>query len=72
MAKTKKRILKLFVWEGVLIDYTDGIMFALAYDVEHARKIILKKNNLDAVRRDIKNKPDIYRTPKGFAVYGGG
>ena len=36
---TKK--LKLFVWKNVLSDYTSGIMFALAYDVEEARKAIM-------------------------------
>ncbi len=32
--------MKLFVWDEVLTDYTDGIMFALARDADHARAII--------------------------------
>jgi hypothetical protein len=31
--------LRLYVWENVLIDYTDGIMFALAESVEQAREL---------------------------------
>ena len=33
-------MLKLFVWEGVLFDYTAGMMVALAEDVEQARALI--------------------------------
>jgi hypothetical protein len=32
---------KLFVWECVYSDYTDGIAFALAETVEEARKLIV-------------------------------
>ena len=32
--------LKLFIWKDVLADYTGGIAFALAENVEEARKII--------------------------------
>ena len=34
--------LKLYVWEGVLCDYSCGIMFALAHDVDEARREVLK------------------------------
>jgi hypothetical protein len=33
--------LKLFVWEGVLRDYTPGIAFALAHDADEARRLIV-------------------------------
>lgn len=32
--------LKLFVWDGVLVDYTSGVMFALAEDANQARDAI--------------------------------
>lgn len=35
-----RKKLKLYVWEGVLTDYTDGVMFALAHNVEEAREVI--------------------------------
>lgn len=34
-------MLRLFVWHGVLIDYSSGIMFALAETQEHAEQMIL-------------------------------
>jgi len=33
--------LKLYVWEDVLCDYSCGVMFALAYDEDEARRLIL-------------------------------
>jgi len=36
--------MKLYVWEYVLTDYTDGIMFALANSVEEARELIRKED----------------------------
>jgi hypothetical protein len=32
--------MKLFIWKGVLFDYTDGVVFALAKNVEDARKAV--------------------------------
>ena len=40
-AKAKK--LKLYVWEGVLTDYTDGIAFALAHDVREAKRLLIEQ-----------------------------
>ena len=36
----RRRVRKLFVWDGVLTDYTDGIMFALAEAADDARRAI--------------------------------
>lgn len=38
-----KNSLKLFVWEEVLTDYTDGVMFSLASSKEEAIALILNK-----------------------------
>jgi hypothetical protein len=35
--------LRLYVWENVLTDYTDGIMFALAESVEQARELCYQR-----------------------------
>lgn len=78
MKKEKK--LSLYVWEGVLCDYTCGIAFALAHNVREARKMILKQigNDEDCsiFGPDIKEikdiKPDKYNTPIAFTVHGGG
>lgn len=68
MAKKK---LKLFVWEGVLTDYTDGIMFAFATDREHARELLLKE--CDDIPEDIlRIEPEEVIKPKAFVLWGGG
>ena len=36
--------LRLFVWEGVLRDYTSGVAFALAYSADHARRLIVARD----------------------------
>lgn len=66
--------LKLFVWHNVLIDYTDGIMFALAHTEEEAREVILKEGGgLESVEKDLAEvTPTVYETPVGFYLYGGG
>jgi hypothetical protein len=65
-------MLKLFVWEKVLTDYTDGVMFALAPDVETARAAILAQQDFDIVRSDLAAEPKVFTSTVGFAVWGGG
>ena len=61
----------LYVWENVLCDYIDGIMFAYAENVGHARRLILEK--FDFVDEDDLNlQPREINTAEGFAVWGGG
>ncbi len=65
--------LKLFVWDGALGDWSGGIMFALAPDVETARKMLLDElGDTDAVVADLKIEPEIFTKPVAFGVYGGG
>ena len=71
MAKKKK--LKLFVWKEALCDYTDGVMFALARDVDEARQMLLEMHpDSSMVRADISLDPDVYDSPFAFALWGGG
>ncbi len=68
-----KRKLKLFVWENVLQDYTYGIMFALAYDIENARTLIMATNEVNPSHYyELLVAPKIYDVPVGYAVSGGG
>ena len=71
MKKIKSKKLKLFVWENVLCDYTDGIMFALAPNVDTARKNLLKRYNY-IPGGDLGQTPKIYTKPVAHAVWGGG
>ena len=63
--------LKLFVWEDVLRDYTSGIMFALAPDVETARKMLLE-HTYYIPDDDLSQEPKVYTSPVAIALYGGG
>lgn len=64
------RPLKLYVWEDVLRDYTCGVMFALARDSAHARRLIAEK--LGYEHDDLRIEPRVVTKAEGFAVYGGG
>lgn len=70
-----KRKLRLFVWEDVLTDWTSGVMFALAHDVDEARRLIdptFDPSKDDQKTSDLKQEPSVYDSPIGFAVWGGG
>ena len=69
MKKEKK--LKLFVWENVLRDYTSGVMFALAPNVDTARKMLLKKCNYIPLE-DLGQTPKVHTKPFACKVWGGG
>ena len=69
--KGKKPMLKLFVWEEVLRDYSAGVMFALAPDVETARKMLLKQCSF-LPEADLQKEPQVYTEPFALSVWGGG
>jgi hypothetical protein len=62
-------MLKLYVWEDVLTDYTSGVMFALAESVEEARAMLSQQH---VIERDLKSEPKVITEPAAFAVWGGG
>ena len=75
--KKKKKPLHLYVWEGVLTDYTSGVIFALAESEEKAREQVRKKyvSNGDSgsrIERDMAATPLKLTRPDAFAVWGGG
>jgi hypothetical protein len=68
-----KRGIKLYVWEEVLVDYTDGVMFALATSADEARQIIMEESGgLPSVELDLEQEPKEYTDKVGFFLYGGG
>ena len=63
--------LKLYVWHKSLIDWTAGVMFALAASEDEAKALILKDCSYipdNEWERDV----TVYDKPAGFAVWGGG
>jgi phosphoglycolate phosphatase-like HAD superfamily hydrolase len=76
---------KLFIWnhDGVLCDYTDGIIFAFADSVDVAREAIIQKahnafdntefpENIDRIKKEIERDPKIISDTEGFFLFGGG
>ena len=64
------RKLKLYVWEGVLKEWTTGVMFALAGSAREARAVIRKQIKKDgryesSVEKDLKGRPQVFSSPRG-------
>jgi hypothetical protein len=71
----KKRKLKLYVWDGVLTDYTSGMIVAMAYDIDHARRLVCKAAKIPCSRKGVPNKGqygslalDVMTEPAEFSV----
>jgi len=65
--------LKLYVWEGVLTDYTDGMVCILAKDLNNAKQVFMDKfPNEEYVLNDFFGEPHkVITEPDAFYVYGG-
>lgn len=63
--------LKLYVWDNVLTDWSDGIMFALAESPEHARAVLLQECSY-IPSQDLEREPKVFETPVARAIWGGG
>ena len=68
--------LKLFLWEDVLCDYTCGVCFALAENVDEARKLIIESEEnkyiVDLLEDEISEEPKIIDGKFGFSLWGCG
>lgn len=70
--------LKMFVWQNVLTDYTDGMIVVLAPDlptaIQVAEKQCIKSMGyiMDSFKKAMSKKPTIVTKPSCFFVYGGG
>ena len=65
--------LKLFVWKEVLCDYTCGIVFAYARDVDHARKLVLANAEdfeRGMLQSEMSSDPEIYDGEIGIHIWG--
>lgn len=67
----KVRRRKLFVWDFEP-DYYPGIIVAMAYTVEEARKAVLGADNMDSVYDAIEKEPRVYDQTIAFVNWGGG
>ena len=65
------KIVKCFVWEGVLEDHTPGMVVVLAHSKTEALKI-LERTDEAAYKECLKIKPQVTRRPQAWISYGGG
>lgn len=68
--RNRMKNLKLYVWEGVLTSYTDGMMFAFAENVEKARELLLQ-NSKFIPKEDLAQNPQVITTPYALVFWGG-
>jgi len=40
-------VMRLFVWEGFCPDYTDGLAFAIAENIEQAQKLVIESKGYE-------------------------
>ena len=73
--------MKMFVWEGdgVLTDYTNGMICAIAEDLDAAHKAIAKncnyaEGNYPPTPTEVYDLPGTHKsvTPKAWTCWGGG
>lgn len=65
--------LKLYVWNKVFCDHSDGIAFALAESESEARDLILKGYDNNMSREELNCEPDVVTAGKyGMFMFGGG
>ena len=66
--------MNLYIWDGVLTDYTDGIMFAFADSVEEARAMLLDGAgyNTDMINEELEAEPKVYSNEKTTRIIWGG
>jgi hypothetical protein len=78
----QRRKLKLFIWRGVLTDYTDGLAVALAYSAKQAVSLLRAESvaetgvdfldgRFDGVKLD-GVEPEVFSSPVSAHVHGGG
>lgn len=63
--------MKLYVWQGVLSDYTAGMAVVLAHNEEEAHEIMKRDFPDYAIDQLPFSGVQVVTEPKGFYVYGG-
>lgn len=69
-----KEKMKLFVWKAIRCDYTCGIGFAMARNVDEAREVIKKSSEdweWEAYKKELDNDYEVYEIPTGVWIHGG-
>ena len=64
--------MKTFVAEGILCDYTCGMVVVTAENLEHAKQIIDDKFEFDSVKNEIKENLEELEVGEYLDCWGGG
>ena len=67
----KMEKLKLFVWEGVLTDWSSGMVCVLAKDLEQAIQLIKEKESTAASSMNMR-VVRVIEKPEALVIWGGG
>lgn len=73
--KEEEEKMKLFIWRDIRCDYTCGIGFAMARNIEEAREVIKSASEdweWDIYKGELMDEPEIYEIPTGAWISGGG
>lgn len=70
MTEPSAPTLKLYIWDGALKDWTAGIMFAFAENVDHARELLLAECNY-VPTGELMIAPEVFETPVARVIWGG-
>jgi len=68
---TRKLAYKMYVWEGVLADWTGGLVCVLAVSKRQALAVLKREHEI-AWKECSKLDPDVYTKPAAVYMYGGG
>lgn len=63
--------MRLFVWEGFCPDYTDGLAFAIARNIEEAKKLVIESKGYTPFDWGTVREFPVTE-PRAFCVSGGG
>ena len=64
-------VMRLFVWDGFCPDYTDGLAFAVAENIEQAQEMVIKEKGYTPFDWGPLKEFDL-SVPVAFAVSSGG
>ena len=64
--------LKLYIWTGVLTDWTSGMIVALAESKEAALELVKNECGKSEFNEASANEPKVYENPHAECVWGGG
>lgn len=64
--------MKLYVWTEFCPDYCDGLAFAIANNIDEAKKLVIESNGVQTTDEEF-GSVSVYtlQTPRAFCVMGG-